>query len=516
MAVALLRLSAPVDIPPIILILSLVVLLLVLCLLRGVFYPTLDPREPPLLRPKVPFIGHSLSIVTKGGGYYDRLYKSTKLPICTLPVLADRVYVINSTALIAAALRCPTLSFDPFIVLFSKNALGASTADLERLRDRDYIDSAKKPFYPSMSGDPLRLMVGAALADIARGLNGLGVGGGGGGGVCEIPHVGEWLREVISRAVMVTLYGDRNPITLDRLYDIWEFDRKITVLTLGLAPRLLAPKAVAGRDRIQAALYEYYREGHYQAPDVSAFVRNRAAAKRQMGVRPIDLASGETDIPWTALTNTIPSLAWVFVSVFARPEFAERVRQETAEATSMDGDKASVDMEKLGRQPFISAVVQEVQRMYNKLCGYRQVLEDTVLRDVDGREYFLKKGSNAQWFHGVPHLSEDIWGPDAKAFNPERFIDAPAEEEKRRRGAFIPFGGGKHLCPGRRFAVTEIIGMVGAIALVFDVDDISVPPAKAGYAGCAMAHPDWKPSNPPRVKFRRREGWENVQLEFIV
>jgi hypothetical protein len=295
-----------------------------------------------------------------------------------------------------------------------------------------------------------------------------------------------------------------------------EFDRKITVLTLGLAPRLLAPKAVAGRDRIQAALYEYYREGHDQGADVSAFVRNRAAAKRQMGVSPTDLASGETDIPWTALTNTIPSLAWVFVGVFARADYAERVRQETAGATTIDGDKASVDVDELGKKPFISAVVQEVQRMYNKLCGYRKVLEDTVLRDADGREYLLKKGSNAQWFHGVPHLSEDIWGSDARVFNPERFIDTPAEEEKRRRGAFIPFGGGKHLCPGRRFAVTEIIGMVGAIALMFDVEGVSVPPAKAGFSGCAMAHPDWTPSNPPRVKFSRRQGWEKVQLEFKV
>lgn len=260
-------------------------------------------------------------------------------------------------------------------------------------------------------------------------------------------------------------------------------------------------------------MYEYYREGHDQGPDVSAFVRNRAAAKRQMGVCPADLASGETDIPWTALTNTIPSLAWVFVSVVARPDFTERVRQETAEATTVDGDKASVNMEELGKKPFINAVVHEVQRMYNKLCGYREVLEDTMLRGADGREYLLKKGSSAQWFHGVPYLSEDIWGPEATVLNPERFIHTPAEEEKRRRGAYIPFGGGKQLCPGRRFAVTEIIGMVGAIALVFDVEGVSVPPAKAGFAGCAMAHPDWKPGNPAsEIQSKKRLGKSSVGI----
>lgn len=285
---------------------------------------------------------------------------------------------------------------------------------------------------------------------------------------------------------------------------------------MGIAPHLLAPKAIAARSRIQAALHEFYEARNDEGPDVSAFVRNRAAAKRAMGLNTAELVTGEADIPWVSLTNTFPSLIWVFVSIFARADYAERVRQETAEATSRQGDTATVDVARLGKQPFISACVQEVQRVYNRLCGYRSVLEDTVLRDADGREYLLKKGSDVQWFQGVPHFNRDIWGPDAAEFNPERFIDTPPDEEKKRRGALIPFGGGKYLCPGRRFAVAEIAGMVGAMALVFDVEGVSVPPTKAGYAACAMAHAAWKPDSPPRVRLQRRKGWEQVQLKFSV
>jgi cytochrome P450 len=202
------------------------------------------------------------------------------------------------------------------------------------------------------------------------------------------------------------------------------------------------------------------------------------------------------------------------VNVLSRPDYAERVRREAFEATGLQADSATIDVDQLTKKPFISACVQEVLRLYNKLCGYRHILEDTVLRDLDGREYLLKKGSNAQWPHGVPHLNEDIWGKDATAFDPDRFIDTPAEEEKRRRGALIPFGGGKYLCPGRRFAVAEIACMVGAIALVFDVEGVTVPAARAGYAGCAMAHPAWEPGNAPKVMFRRRNGWENARLRF--
>jgi hypothetical protein len=54
------------------------------------------------------------------------------------------------------------------------------------------------------------------------------------------------------------------------------------------------------------------------------------------------------------------------------------------------------------------------------------------------------------------------------------------------------------------------------MALVFDVEGVSVPPTKAGYAGCAMAHAAWKPGSPPSVRLQRRKGWEKVELEFSV
>jgi cytochrome P450 len=284
---------------------------------------------------------------------------------------------------------------------------------------------------------------------------------------------------------------------------------------LGLAPTLLAPQAVAARARIQAALKEYYEAGYDQGPDVSAFVKDRAAAKRQLGANPSDLASGEAEIPWGPLANTVPSLLWFFLNVFARPGYAERVRQETAQATTIDGDSATIDVGKLGKQPFIGACLQEVQRLYNKQCSYRQVLEDTVLRDGDGRKYLLKKGALVQWFHGVNHLNEDVWGPDVGAFDADRFLSAEPDQEKKQRVYMMPFGGGKHLCPGRRFAVTNIMCMVCALALVFDVEGVAVPPSKAGYRLCHMLVPAWETGRQPTARFRRRQGWEKMRVKFV-
>ena len=143
--------------------------------------------------------------------------KSTGMPICTLPVLGDKVYVINSITMISAALRCPNLSFDPFMVIFSKNALAASDEAMARFDDPEYIPLSLKPFVSSMQGEPLRGVVDAALRIIAGTLNRLGTGG----GVVEIPHVGDWLTQAIAEAVTAALYGSNNPITLGRLDDLW-------------------------------------------------------------------------------------------------------------------------------------------------------------------------------------------------------------------------------------------------------------------------------------------------------
>lgn len=42
----------------------------VFVLLRQLFEPRMDPREPPLLRPNIPFIGHLIGMVRNQMEYY--------------------------------------------------------------------------------------------------------------------------------------------------------------------------------------------------------------------------------------------------------------------------------------------------------------------------------------------------------------------------------------------------------------------------------------------------------------
>jgi len=261
-------------------------------------------------------------------------------------------------------------------------------------------------------------------------------------------------------------------------------------------------------------LAPFYLNRLDEGEDVSAYVRNRAATKRATGIPSEDLAATEFDVAWASVTNTTPTMIWTFVSIFSRPDVVERIRTEVLSVTTIDNNTATIDYSRLQEQPFLNACWQEILRLYNDGQGTRFVIEDTVLRDADGQEYLLKKGAVALWTVGVSHLNDDIWGADAHEFRPERWLGLSPAEEKKQKGAMFPFGGGKHLCPGRMFAAIEIIGFVGAVALAFEVEDVTVPEMLTPCPGAGVRRWKWGPGGPGEVRLRRRKGWETMEIKF--
>jgi len=79
---------------------------------------------------------------------------------------------------------------------------------------------------------------------------------------------------------------------------------------------------------------------------------------------------------------------------------------------------------------------------------------------------------------GPSHLSTEIWGPEAEVFDFIRFMrleekvqayEKTGLEEREQRRAYFPFRGRKHLHPRRFFAFIEILGILTALFLGFDV-----------------------------------------------
>lgn len=302
------------------------------------------------------------------------------------------------------------------------------------------------------------------------------------------------------------------------------FDQTFNGLLFGVAPSILGRKAYQSRARLQKRLGTYYRARYDEGSDVSGLIQRRAALERHIGWTDEQIGVSEFGFPWAAITSTNLTLMWLFVSVFSQPRYVDRIRDEvlaittitTTSAAAAGGRVATVQTAKFEKHcPVLMAFHREVLRLYNDNMGNRMVLRDTFLQDADGRAYLLKKDTQVQWVAGILHLDETLWGDDAREFNPDRWLQATPQQERARRGAHIPFGGGKNLCPGRNFALAENLAFVGATALGFNVEGVTVPGMLAPALGAAMRTADWE-GRDPSLTIRRRKGWEDVVWDFDV
>ncbi|CAM1505894.1 Fc.00g115310.m01.CDS01 [Cosmosporella sp. VM-42] len=491
----------------------LLVLPLLLFFLKKLLFPTVDVREPPVLRPSLPFFGHIISMVKERSSWYKRLNDESSLPVCTLPMLHGKMYVINSPDLVISAMRNIDVSFDPFLIEFSAGMLGLSDKLVKIIEKKHVMDGLMHIIHTSLMGEPLYKMNVVALTNLMKTLNGIGPDS-----MIAVSDSWTWTQELMAVATMEALFGEKNPYKAEHVHLIGEFEQGVSILALGYAPTLLAPGPLKARNELNKILKPFYVAGHETRPDVSAIIQRRAELLRREGFDDDDLGVQEITLPWVGTTNTIPTLFWLFVHLFSRPEYVKRVRAEIESIATInigdEGRVATLKAKEVDKQcPVLMACYREVLRMYIHNVGNRRTMKDTTIKDSNGREYLLKKGINVQWSSSVTHTVNSVWGDDAAIFKPERFLDVTAQEEKRRRGANIPFGGGRNLCPGRNFALAENLGFIGVLAAGFEVDGVHVPESEDPIIGTGARKPVWG-STVRSARIRRRSGWQDVTWRF--
>ena len=302
-------------------------------------------------------------------------------------------------------------------------------------------------------------------------------------------------------------------------------------------PSVVVPKAFKGRLAIQNALQEYFLAGHNSDPDVSPYARARAELLRKSGFSEADIGRFEIANIHVALSNASPTFFWLLLFIASDPQLTRDIRAELSNVASATDQESkhemTIDIRNISEAcPLLMSAFQETMRLTDSQVATRIVREDTILSD-SRNSYLLKKGAIVQIPGGIIHNSTTLWGPDATTFNPRRFLKtelnsskkemsgADKEQEKLRKKAFAPFGGGMHLCPGRHFASGEILGSVAILIMGYDIT------TKAGETLPAPMSGEWK-----TIKFaeavakpmgrltsvgarvRRRQGFENVIWKF--
>ena len=316
---------------------------------------------------------------------------------------------------------------------------------------------------------------------------------------------------------------------------------------LNFLPRLTASKPFHARTRLTKRYKEYFDARLWLQDSTSTYIRDLWTLGDEWGMTEIDKARLQVGVIHGALSNTIPTAFQYLVNILSRPELVERIREEVAAAAVITISKNEEDSTGSGgggggsgggkgsrrvvtvhltnlekNAPLLVSCFKETQRLVSHGTINRIGEEDVILHDADtNRAYLLKKDTPIQCSLKVNSLNAALWGRDALEFDPERYLNAqresPDDPERNNwlnRGKFSPFGGGKHLCPGRNFAQAENWCMTIALLLGFEVTrrsgggvltppEYTEPPLTAGI-GVPVKGSDLG------VVIKRRQGWEDV------
>lgn len=143
--------------------------------------------------------------------------------------------------------------------------------------------------------------------------------------------------------------------------------------------------------------------------------------------------------------TTTSTLTTMFYCLARHPDWQERLR---ADAHALPpGPLAWADVE---RCDGIEWVMKESLRLYPPLTS----IPRKTARDCSFGGYQLPRGTPVGVSPIHTHHMPSIW-TDPMRFDPERFAPGRAEH-KRHPYAFVPFGGGAHLCIGQHFADMEV------------------------------------------------------------
>ncbi|KAF6794640.1 prostacyclin synthase [Colletotrichum sojae] len=475
----------------------------------------IDPREPLVLKGSLPIIGHLIGVKTQYPGVYENLARNAKLPICTLPLLNKKMYLINTAPLVQSAMRNKTLEFGARIEEIGQ-AMGVDPAITKRLVRENAVEEISRITVAALSGDNLYDLNIAALRYIGSRFNEIEAGTS-----FEIGDLYHWTRDLIGVATTRALYGEQSPFNNTELVDsIWIYETGLGKLQYGWFSKIIAGKALQARKKIVGGLVGFYTRKLDEGDSVSAVIKGRGAFWRSFGLSDVTLGAMDS-LPVAATVNTAPSMFWLLVNIFSRPKYLTRLRNEVENASVIsiteEGGRrvVSVDVTALGTAcPYLVACYRETLRFENTVTGSRTVMaRDTTITDHEtGHEYLLKEGVEVQWSAAVMH-KQPVWGEDRDVFNPERWLRSTHEISKGSKESFVPFGGGKHLCPGRNFATSELLGCLAVLAVGFEIEEVQVPGHAMLFEHSGLRSPIYGRKS-KKATLKRRQGWEDVEWRY--
>jgi cytochrome P450 len=313
--------------------------------------------------------------------------------------------------------------------------------------DDSYHDRARAIMLPAFHREQVEAATAAMVAEAEAALAALQPD--------TVVDVYAWMRRLAMRIAMRALLGldpddgGKGALAAENFEAALGFFGIDFALRLARGPgspwrRLMASRAVI--DRIVYAEIERRRA----APDGGRrdILSLLVEARGENGERFTDTEVRDqlTTLMFAGHDTSTSTVSFALYELAHHPDVLARLCEEQDRV--LGGAPPTIDQ--LERElPYLDMVVDEVLRLYPPAwIGPRRAVRDF---EWGGRQ--VPRGAYVNYCSWASHRLPEVF-PEPEAFVPERFT----RERKAAlpRGAYVPFGGGKRVCIGKRFGLIEV------------------------------------------------------------
>ena len=154
-----------------------------------------------------------------------------------------------------------------------------------------------------------------------------------------------------------------------------------------------------------------------------------------------------------ARDTTAATLTFAVYMLAENPEIMSRLRSEVLGRLGASNYPTPEDFKEM---KYLRAVLNETLRLFPAVpMNERAAAKSTILHS-NGQKYYVPAGAGMSYSVLYMHRRKDLWGPDADAFDPDRWIDDRLKKYVTPNPfIFLPFNAGPRICLGQQFAYNE-------------------------------------------------------------